>query len=95
MTHARTDGGIELIVVSRVTVRTNIDRLAGGAGEETIMARVGEGMVSTIGSVASRKHVLENPAHISKHILSRGLDAGRADSTRGSRAGWFSQVLPR
>ena len=70
--------GIQLIVVSRVTVRTNIDRLVGGAGEETIIARVGEGMVSTIGSAANHKSVLENPDHISKHILSKGLDAGTA-----------------
>ena len=70
--------GIQLIVVSRVTVRTNIDRLVGGAGEETIIARVGEGMVSTIGSAHSHKNVLENPDHISKHILSKGLDAGTA-----------------
>ncbi len=70
--------GIQLIVVSRVTVRTNIDRLVGGAGEETIIARVGEGMVSTIGSAVNHKSVLENPNHISKHILSKGLDAGTA-----------------
>ena len=70
--------GIQLIAVSRVTVRTNIDRLVGGAGEETIIARVGEGMVSTIGSSASHKDVLENPDYISKHILSKGLDAGTA-----------------
>jgi uncharacterized protein YqfA (UPF0365 family) len=70
--------GIQLIAVSRVTVRTNIDRLVGGAGEETIMARVGEGMVSTIGSATTHKNVLENPDHISKHILSKGLDAGTA-----------------
>jgi uncharacterized protein YqfA (UPF0365 family) len=70
--------GIQLIAVSRVTVRTNIDRLVGGAGEETIIARVGEGMVSTIGSAASHKDVLENPDHISKHVLSKGLDAGTA-----------------
>jgi uncharacterized protein YqfA (UPF0365 family) len=70
--------GIQLIVVSRVTVRTNIDRLVGGAGEETIIARVGEGMVSTIGSAENHKSVLENPDHISKHILSKGLDAGTA-----------------
>jgi uncharacterized protein YqfA (UPF0365 family) len=70
--------GIQLIAVSRVTVRTNIDRLVGGAGEETIIARVGEGMVSTIGSAASHKDVLENPDHISKNILSKGLDAGTA-----------------
>jgi uncharacterized protein YqfA (UPF0365 family) len=70
--------GIQLIAVSRVTVRTNLDRLVGGAGEETVIARVGEGMVSTIGSAGSHKEVLENPDHISKHILSRGLDAGTA-----------------
>ena len=70
--------GIQLMVVSRVTVRTNIDRLVGGAGEETISARVGEGMVSTIGPALSHKSVLENPDHISKHILSKGLDAGTA-----------------
>lgn len=70
--------GIQLMAISRVTVRTNIDRLVGGAGEETIIARVGEGMVSTIGSAVSHKNVLENPDHISKHILSKGLDAGTA-----------------
>jgi len=70
--------GIQLIAVSRVTVRTNLDRLVGGAGEETVIARVGEGMVSTIGSASTHKEVLENPDHISKHILSRGLDAGTA-----------------
>jgi uncharacterized protein YqfA (UPF0365 family) len=70
--------GIQLVVVSRVTVRTNIERLVGGAGEETIIARVGEGMVSTIGSATSHKDVLENPDHISKHILAKGLDAGTA-----------------
>ncbi|XXS01917.1 flotillin-like protein FloA [Sorangium sp. So ce426] len=70
--------GIQLIAISRVTVRTNIDRLVGGAGEQTIIARVGEGMVSTIGSAATHKEVLENPDHISKNILSRGLDAGTA-----------------
>src|ERR671911_1710340 len=68
--------GIQLIAVSRVTVRTNLDRLVGGAGEETVIARVGEGMVSTIGSADTHKSVLENPDHISKHILSKGLDAG-------------------
>jgi len=70
--------GIQLMAVSRVTVRTNIDRLVGGAGEETVIARVGEGMVSTIGSAATHKAVLENPDHISKNILSKGLDAGTA-----------------
>jgi uncharacterized protein YqfA (UPF0365 family) len=70
--------GIQLHAVCRVTVRTNIDRLVGGAGEETVIARVGEGMVSTIGSAATHKDVLENPDHISKHVLSAGLDAGTA-----------------
>lgn len=70
--------GIQLIAVSRVTVRANIDRLVGGAGEETVIARVGEGMVSTIGSSATHKAVLENPDHISKNILGKGLDAGTA-----------------
>jgi len=70
--------GIQLIAVSLVTVRTNIDRLVGGAGEETIIARVGEGMVSTIGAALSHKNVLENPDHISKHVLTKGLDAGTA-----------------
>ncbi len=70
--------GIQLLGVARVTVRTNIDRLVGGAGEETIIARVGEGMVSTIGSADSHKTVLENPDQISKHILQKGLDAGTA-----------------
>ena len=70
--------GIQLIAVSRVTVRTNIDRLVGGAGEETVIARVGEGMVSSIGSAATHKDVLENPDHISKRILDAGLDAGTA-----------------
>jgi uncharacterized protein YqfA (UPF0365 family) len=70
--------GIQLIAVSRVTVRTNIDRLVGGAGEETIIARVGEGMVSTIGSAKTHKDVLENPDHISKTVLTKGLDAGTA-----------------
>jgi len=70
--------GIQLIALTRVTVRANIDRLVGGAGEETIIARIGEGMVSTIGSAASHKDVLENPDHISKHVLSKGLDAGTA-----------------
>lgn len=70
--------GIQLIAVSRVTVRANIDRLVGGAGEETVIARVGEGMVSTIGSSPRHKDVLENPDDISKHILEKGLDAGTA-----------------
>ncbi len=70
--------GIQLVAVSRVTVRANIDRLVGGAGEETVIARVGEGMVSTIGSSNTHKDVLENPDEISKHILQKGLDAGTA-----------------
>jgi uncharacterized protein YqfA (UPF0365 family) len=70
--------GIQLRAVSRVTVRTNLERLVGGAGEETIMARVGEGMVSTIGSASEHKEVLENPDDISKNILQRGLDSGTA-----------------
>ena len=70
--------GIQLIAVSRVTVRANIARLVGGAGEETVIARVGEGMVSTIGSSNSHKDVLENPDYISKNILGKGLDAGTA-----------------
>ncbi|HEX8272571.1 MAG TPA: flotillin-like protein FloA [Longimicrobiaceae bacterium] len=70
--------GIQLIAIARVTVRANINRLVGGAGEETILARVGEGIVSTIGSAASHKAVLENPDAISKTVLSKGLDAGTA-----------------
>jgi uncharacterized protein YqfA (UPF0365 family) len=70
--------GIQLIAVARVTVRANIDRLIGGAGEETIIARVGEGTVSSIGSAKDHKAVLENPDAISKLVLSRGLDAGTA-----------------
>lgn len=70
--------GIQLVAVARVTVRANIDRLVGGAGEETIIARVGEGTVSSIGSSASHKTVLENPDQISKYVLERGLDQGTA-----------------
>ncbi|MFT5052879.1 MAG: hypothetical protein ACI8QZ_004317 [Chlamydiales bacterium] len=70
--------GIQVLAKARVTVRTNISRLVGGAGEETIIARVGEGIVSTIGSKASHKLVLENPDEISKVVLARGLDAGTA-----------------
>jgi uncharacterized protein YqfA (UPF0365 family) len=70
--------GIQLLAIARVTVRANINRLVGGAGEETILARVGEGIVSTIGSAASHKAVLENPDLISKTVLSKGLDAGTA-----------------
>ncbi len=70
--------GIQLKAISRVTVRANIDRLVGGAGEETILARVGEGIVTTIGSATTHKEVLENPDSISKRVLSKGLDAGTA-----------------
>ena len=70
--------GIQVKAKARVTVRTNLDRLVGGAGEETIIARVGEGIVSTIGSSASHKRVLENPDTISKTVLAKGLDAGTA-----------------
>src|SRR3990167_5931333 len=70
--------GIELKAKARVTVRTNLERLVGGATEETIIARVGEGIVSTIGSSESHKKVLENPDSISKTVLDKGLDAGTA-----------------
>ena len=70
--------GIQVRATSRVTVRANIDRLVGGAGEETIIARVGEGIVTTIGSSESHKLVLENPDRISKVVLEKGLDAGTA-----------------
>ena len=70
--------GIQLIAKARVTVRANIKQLVGGAGEETILARVGEGIVSSIGSSESHKSVLENPDSISKLVLKKGLDAGTA-----------------
>lgn len=70
--------GIELKVKARVTVRANIDRLVGGAGEATIIARVGEGIVTNVGSSIDHKDVLENPDHISKTVLEKGLDAGTA-----------------
>jgi uncharacterized protein YqfA (UPF0365 family) len=70
--------GIELRAKARVTVRANIDRLVGGAGEETIIARVGEGIVTTVGSASTHKQVLENPDLISKTVLAKGLDAGTA-----------------
>ncbi|HMJ70556.1 MAG TPA: flotillin-like protein FloA [Cyclobacteriaceae bacterium] len=70
--------GIQLIAIARVTVRASIAQLVGGAGEETILARVGEGIVTSIGSAKSHKEVLENPDKISKLVLSRGLDAGTA-----------------
>jgi len=70
--------GIQLKAMARVTVRANIERLVGGAGEATVLARVGEGIVSTIGSSSSHKEVLENPDKISKSVLSKGLDSGTA-----------------
>jgi len=70
--------GIQLIATSRITVRANIDRLVGGAGEETILARVGEGIVTTIGSAENHKMVLETPDMISKRVLGKGLDSGTA-----------------
>jgi uncharacterized protein YqfA (UPF0365 family) len=70
--------GIQLIAVARVTVRASISQLVGGAGEDTILARVGEGIVTSIGSAQSHKEVLANPDKISKLVLSRGLDAGTA-----------------
>lgn len=70
--------GIELRAKARVTVRTNLDRLVGGAGEETIIARIGEGIVTTVGSSLSHKDVLENPDLISRTVLNKGLDAGTA-----------------
>lgn len=70
--------GIQLKAIARITVRANIDRLVGGAGEATILARVGEGIVSTIGSAETHKQVLENPDTISKSVLAKGLDSGTA-----------------
>lgn len=70
--------GIQLIVKARVTVRANIRQLVGGAGEETVIARVGEGIVTSIGSALSHKEVLENPDTISRLVLNKGLDAGTA-----------------
>ncbi|RMF61237.1 MAG: UPF0365 family protein, partial [Bacteroidetes bacterium] len=70
--------GIQVRAIARVTVRANIDRLVGGAGEETILARVGEGIVTTIGSANTHKEVLENPDSISKVVLAKGLDSGTA-----------------
>ncbi|KAB2913403.1 MAG: flotillin-like protein FloA [Bacteroidetes bacterium] len=70
--------GIQLIAKARVTVRTNIRQLVGGAGEETVLARVGEGIVTTIGSALNHKEVMENPDRISKVVLDKGLDAGTA-----------------
>ena len=70
--------GIELRAKARVTVRTNIERLVGGSGEETVIARVGEGIVTTVGSAETHKQVLENPDLISRTVLNKGLDAGTA-----------------
>ncbi|MDU6031151.1 MAG: flotillin-like FloA family protein, partial [Peptoniphilus harei] len=70
--------GIEVIVKAKVTVRANIERLVGGAGEQTIIARVGEGIVTTVGSSKSYKSVLENPDSISRVVLDKGLDSGTA-----------------
>lgn len=70
--------GIELLVKARVTVRADLERLVGGAGEATVLARIGEGIVTTVGSAASHKEVLENPDDISKRVLSKGLDSGTA-----------------
>lgn len=75
---AMAKNGIEVRVKARVTVRANIERLVGGAGEETIIARVGEGIVTTVGSSEAHKDVLENPDKISRTVLSKGLDAGSA-----------------
>lgn len=70
--------GIELLVKARVTVRADLERLVGGAGEATILARIGEGIVTTVGSATSHKEVLENPDDISKRVLTKGLDSGTA-----------------
>ncbi len=70
--------GIQLMAISRITLRANIERLVGGAGEETILARVGEGIVTTIGSAESHRQVLENPDRISQLVMAKGLDAGTA-----------------
>ena len=75
---AMAKNGIEIKARARVTVRANIDRLVGGAGEETVIARVGEGIVSTVGSSESHKEVLENPDMISRTVLNKGLDSGTA-----------------
>ena len=75
---AMAKNGIQVKAIARATVRANIDRLVGGAGEETIIARVGEGIVSTVGSAESHKDVLENPDNISKTVLAKGLDSGTA-----------------
>ena len=74
--------GIELLVKARVTVRADLERLVGGAGEATVLARIGEGIVTTVGSANSHKEVLENPDDISKRVLSKGLDSGTAFEIR-------------
>jgi uncharacterized protein YqfA (UPF0365 family) len=79
--------GIQLHAICRVTVWTNLDRLVGGAGEETVIARIGEGVVSTIGSATTHNDMLENPNHISKHVLSQGAMPGRLGSHRDVRRG--------
>ena len=78
MVSAVAKDGIELLVKARVTVRANLERLVGGAGEQTVLARIGEGIVTTVGSSKSHKEVLENPDGISKNVLSKGLDSGTA-----------------
>jgi uncharacterized protein YqfA (UPF0365 family) len=78
MVSAVAKDGIELLVKARVTVRANLERLVGGAGEATVLARIGEGIVTTVGSAKSHKEVLENPDDISKRILGKGLDSGTA-----------------
>ncbi len=78
MVSAVAKNGIELKVKARVTVRANIDRLVGGAGEATVIARVGEGITTTVGSSSDHKDVLANPDHISRTVLAKGLDAGTA-----------------
>lgn len=78
MVSAVAKDGIELLVKARVTVRANLERLVGGAGEATVLARVGEGIVTTVGSSQSHKEVLENPDNISQTVLDKGLDAGTA-----------------
>ena len=70
--------GIELLVKARVTLRADLERLVGGAGEATVLARIGEGIVTTVGSAQSHKEVLENPDRISKLVLDKGLDSGTA-----------------
>lgn len=75
---AMAKNGIQLQAIARVTLRANIDRLVGGAGEETVLARVGEGIVTTIGSAESHTDILENPDRISKTVLAKGLDSGTA-----------------